>query len=50
MENLNYFNMDDLASVLAELEEIEADEEPLSEEEMASKRRYEQIIVKHRED
>lgn len=50
MENMNYFNMDDLASVLAELEEIEADEEPLSEEEIASQKRYEEIIVKHREE
>lgn len=46
----NFFNAEDLASVLDELNTIEVEEAPLTEEELASQRRYEEIIKKHKED
>lgn len=47
MDN-NLLNMDDLADVFAKLDTIEEDETPLTEEELASQRRYEEIIKKHK--
>lgn len=47
MDN-NLLNMDDLADVFAQLDSIEEDETPLTEEEKASQRRYEEIIKKHK--
>lgn len=50
MDNLNFLNAEDLESVLEELDGIESDEAPLTEEERASQRRYEEIIKKHKEN
>lgn len=50
MDNLNFLNVKDLESVLEELDGIESDEAPLTEEERASQRRYEEIIKKHKEN
>ena len=47
MDN-NLLNMDDLADVFAQLDSIEEEEAPLTEEEKASQRRYEEIIKKHK--
>lgn len=49
MDN-NFLNLDDLASVFEELEAIEDVEVPMSEEEIESQRRYEEIIKKHKDD
>lgn len=50
MDNMNFFSLDDLESVFAELDEIEADEAEPTEEEKASERRYEEIIKKHKNE
>jgi hypothetical protein len=47
MDN-NLLNMDDLADVFAQLDSMEEKEVPLTEEEKASQRRYEEIIKKHK--
>lgn len=47
--NDNLLNMDDLADVFAKLDTIEEEEAPLTEEEKASLRRYEEIIKKHKD-
>ena len=55
MSDNNLLNMDDLADIFAQLNDIEeapkaqSDEEP-SPEELASQRRYEEIIKKHKHD
>ncbi len=49
MDN-NLLNMDDLADVFAQLDSMEEEEAPLTEEEKASQRRYEEIIKKHKND
>lgn len=49
--NNNLLNMDDFADILDELESLPShDERPLTEEELASQRRYEEIIKKHKSD
>ena len=50
MDNLNFFSLDDLESVFAELDEIEADEAEPTEEEKASKKHYKKIIKKHKNE
>lgn len=49
MDN-NFLNSDDLADLFSQLEDIEDVEVEETEEEKASKRRYEEIIKKHKED
>lgn len=46
----NLLNLDDLADVFAQLETIEEEPTQMDEEELASQRRYEEIIKKHKED
>ena len=48
MDN-NFLSMDHLADVFEQLESIPDKEVPLTEEEIASQRRYEEIIKKHKE-
>ena len=48
MDN-NFLSMDDLADVFEQLESIPDKEVPLTEEEIASQRRYDEIIKKHKE-
>ena len=48
MDN-NLLSMDDLADVFEQLESIPDKEVPLTEEEIASQRRYDEIIKKHKE-
>ena len=50
MDNKNLLNLDDLSDVLDQLETIEVPEVEPTEEELASQRRYEQIIKKHKND
>lgn len=45
----NFLNLDDLADVFAQLDSIEDTEIAMDEEELASKRRYDEIIKKHKE-
>lgn len=48
----DFLSMDDFADVLSQLNDlpdVEEDEAALSEEEQASMRRYEEIIMKHRQ-
>ena len=45
-DNKNLLNLDDLADVFAQLNDIEDAPEELTEEEKASQRRYEEIIKK----
>ena len=45
----NLLSMDDLADVFEQLESIPDKEVPLTEEEIASQRRYDEIIKKHKE-
>lgn len=49
MDN-NLLNLDDLASVLDELSTMEDVEAPMTEEEIESQRRYEEIIKKHKDN
>ena len=45
-----FLDMGDLADLMSQLDSIEEPEEqPMTEEELASKRRYEEIIKKHKE-
>ncbi len=44
-----FFNLDDLADVFAQLDEIEEEEVEMDEEALASKRRYDEIIKKHKD-
>lgn len=46
----NFFNMDDLADVFAQLDTIEEVPVEMDEEEIASQRRYEEIIKKHKSE
>ncbi|MGN0160148.1 MAG: hypothetical protein ACI4AQ_02035 [Lachnospiraceae bacterium] len=46
----NLLNMEDLADVFAQLETIEEEPVKMDEEELASQRRYEEIIRKHKCD
>ena len=50
MNNDNLLALDDLADVIAQLKDVEDVEEELTPEELASQRRYEQIIKKHKYD
>lgn len=55
MSDNNLLNMDDLAEIFSQfndIEEVPADQasEELSPEELASQRRYEEIIKKHKHD
>ena len=47
-DNKNLRNLDDLADVFAQLNDIEDAPKELTEEEKASQRRYEEIIKKHK--
>ena len=47
-DNKNLLNLDDLADVFAQLNDIEDAPKELTEEEKASQRRYEEIIKKHK--
>ena len=49
MEEQNFFDASDLEDLFAQLDEIEEPEVELSEEEIASKRRYDEIIKKHQD-
>ena len=46
-DNKNLLNFDDLADVFAQLNDIEDAPEELTEEEKASQRRYEEIIINY---
>lgn len=46
----NFFNMDDLADVFEQLNNIEEVPVEMDEEEKASQRRYEEIIKKHKSE
>lgn len=46
----NFFNMDDLADVFEQLNNIEEAPVEMDEEEKASQRRYEEIIKKHKSE
>lgn len=46
----NFLNMQDLEAVLSQLETIEETPEELDEEALASQRRYDEIIKKHKHD
>lgn len=48
MESENLLSMEDLAGVLSQLEDMPEIEEEPTEEERASRRRYEEIIKKHK--
>ena len=48
MDNNNFFDASDLEGVLAEFNNMEDIDEPLTPEEEASQRRYEEIIKKHK--
>lgn len=49
--NNNLLNLDDFADILDQLNEMgEVEERPLTEEELASQRRYDEIIKKHKHD
>ena len=50
MQNDNLLNFDDLKDILGQLEGIKVEEEVIDEEVIASQRRYEQIIMKHKND
>ena len=50
MKNDNLLNFDDLKDILEQLDDIKVDEEVVDEEVLASQRRYEQIIKKHKND
>lgn len=50
MDDMNLVNLEDLASVFEELKDIEDTEAELTPEEIESKRRYDEIIKKHREE
>lgn len=50
MINNNLLSFEDLEDVLAQLDEIEDEEEVIDEEIIASQRRYEEIIKKHKID
>jgi hypothetical protein len=49
MDN-NFLNMEDLADVFAQLDTIQETPTVMDEEELASQRRYEEIIKKHKND
>lgn len=46
----DFLNLEDLAGLMEQLDEIETVEAPLTEEEKESQRRYEEIIKKHKDD
>jgi hypothetical protein len=48
MDNENLLNLDDLADVFAQLSTMEDVKLEATEEELASQRRYEEIIRKHK--
>ena len=48
MQNDNLLNFDDLKDILGKLDDIKVEEEVVDEEVIASQRRYEQIIMKHK--
>ncbi|MDO5383133.1 MAG: hypothetical protein Q4F06_10525 [Eubacteriales bacterium] len=50
MSNHNLLNMDDLADVLDQLKDIEETPEEPTPEEIASQKRYNEIIKKHKKD
>jgi len=50
MQNHNLLNFDDLKDILVQLDEIKVEDEVIDEEVIASQRRYEQIIMKHKND
>lgn len=50
MINNNLLSFEDLEDVLTQLDEIEDEEEVIDEEIIASQRRYEEIIKKHKLD
>jgi len=50
MENNNLLNFEDLKDILEQLDDIKIEEEIVDEEVIASQRRYEQIIKKHKND
>ena len=50
MQNDNLLDFDDLKDILGQLDGIKAEEEIIDEEVIASQRRYEQIIMKHKND
>ena len=50
LKNDNLLNFDDLKDILEQLDDIKVDEEVVDEEVLASQRRYEQIIKKHKND
>lgn len=49
-KNNNLLNSDDLADILAQLSELDDPVPILDDEELASQRRYEEIIKKHKHD
>jgi hypothetical protein len=48
MDNENLLSLDDLADVFAQLNTMEDVKQEATEEELASQRRYEEIIRKHK--
>lgn len=50
MDEKNLLNMDDLADVFAQLDSMEDVKVEATEEELASQRRYEEIIKKHKSE
>ena len=50
MENNNLLDFEDLKDILAQFNELKVEEEVVDEEVIASQKRYEQIIMKHKND
>jgi len=50
MENNNLLDFEDLKDILEQFNDLKVDEEVVDEEVIASQRRYEQIIKKHKND
>ena len=50
MKQDNLLNFDDLKDILVQLDDIKVKEDVIDEELIASQKRYEQIIMKHKDD
>ena len=50
MKQDNLLNFDDLKDILVQLDDIKVKEDVIDEEVIASQKRYEQIIMKHKNE
>ena len=50
MNNNNLLNFEDLKDILMQLDDIKEEEEVMDDEVSASQKRYEQIIMKHKNE